>query len=178
MINRVRRMVLVAPFLTYTGFPMSMKSIRRLATFLRAIGLGRIYAGWGARPKGGTPFATNTLTSDIARYSRNVLLYDTYPQLALGGPTVSWIRAACEAVDIVSDPEFIAKIQIPILFIGAGSDEVVSTRAIADYARRLRGGSILTIDGARHEILQEADIFREQLLAAFDAFIPGTDDAA
>ena len=35
---------------------------------------------------------------------------------------------------------------------------------------------MLTIDGARHEILQEADIFREQLLAAFDAFVPGNDD--
>ena len=53
--------------------------------------------------------------------------------------------------------------------------EIVSTRAIADYARRLRGGSILTIAGARHELLQEADIFREQLLAAFDAFVPGND---
>ena len=42
-----------------------------------------------------------------------------------------------------------------------------------------RGGcesaSLLTIDGARHEILQEADIYREQLLAAFDAFVPGSD---
>jgi lysophospholipase len=32
------------------------------------------------------------------------------------------------------------------------------------------------IDGAEHEILQEKDIYREQLLAAFDAFIPGTGD--
>ena len=44
------------------------------------------------------------------------------------------------------------------------------------YARHLRLGSLLMIDGARHEILQEADIYREQLLAAFDAFIPGTDE--
>ncbi|RVC17403.1 alpha/beta hydrolase, partial [Mesorhizobium sp. M7A.F.Ca.AU.001.01.1.1] len=44
------------------------------------------------------------------------------------------------------------------------------------YARRLRLGSLLMIDGSRHEILQEADIYREQLLAAFDAFIPGSDD--
>ena len=35
-------------------------------------------------------------------------------------------------------------------------------------------GSLLTIDGARHELLQEADLYREQVLAAFDAFIPGT----
>jgi len=42
----------------------------------------------------------------------------------------------------------------------------------------LRLGSLLMIDGARHEILQERDIYREPLLAAFDAFIPGTDDNA
>ena len=46
---------------------------------------------------------------------------------------------------------------------------------IEDLARRLRNGSLLTIDGARHEILQEADIFREQFFAAFDAFVPGSD---
>ena len=52
----------------------------------------------------------------------------------------------------------------------------MSNAAIGDYARRLRGGSILNIIGARHELLQESDIFREQLLAAFDAFVPGTDN--
>lgn len=177
LVNRVRRMVLLAPFLTYTGYPISMKNIRRLATFLSWIGLGRMYAAWGARqPK--QPFATNRLTTDIGRYRRNTLLLDTYPQLALGGPTVSWVRAACKAVDIVRTPEFMGSLQIPMLFIGAGSDEVVSTRAIADYAHRLRGGTMLTIAGARHELLQEAEKFREQLFAAFDAFIPGTTEIA
>ena len=67
-----------------------------------------------------------------------------------------------------------ARIRIPSLIIAAGADEVVSTPAIEDYARGLRSGTALTIGGARHEILQEADIYREQFLAAFDAFIPGT----
>jgi len=62
--------------------------------------------------------------------------------------------------------------------VAAGADQVVSTRAVEAYARRLRLGSLLMIDGARHEILQEADLYREQFLAAFDAFIPGTGDAA
>jgi lysophospholipase len=175
--NRVRRMVLVAPFLTYAGFPLSMKAARRLASVLYWTGLGRMYGAWGPRPNA-VPFATNKLTTDATRYRRNTLLFETYPQLGLGGPTVAWIRAACEAVDTVSDPEFMTRIQVPILFIGAGADEVVSTREIADYARRLRGGAMLTIDGARHEILQEADIFREQFWAAFDAFVPGSDAAA
>ena len=137
-----------------------------------------MYGAWGPRPRRTPPFATNKLTTDIGRYRRNTMLYEKYPKLALGGPTVAWIRAACDAVTIVQDPEFISGIQIPVMFVGAGADEIVSNRAVADYARRLRGGAMLTIAGARHEILQEADIFREQLLAAFDAFVPGNDEDA
>jgi lysophospholipase len=106
------------------------------------------------------------------------LIYETYSQLALGGPTIRWLKAAARASEIVSDPGFMARIQIPLLMIAAGADQVVSTRAVEAYARRLRLGSLLMIDGARHEILQEADLYREQFLAAFDAFIPGTGDAA
>ena len=41
--------------------------------------------------------------------------------------------------------------------------------------RQIKSASLLTIDGARHEIWQEADIYREQLLAAFEAFVPGNE---
>jgi lysophospholipase len=176
LINRVRRMVLVAPFFTYTGFPLTMTAIGRIAGVLYWMGLGRMYGAWGPRPRRSPPFATNKLTTDIGRYRRNMEIYEKYPKLALGGPTVAWIRAACKAVAVVQDPDFMQRINIPVMFVGAGNDEIVSTRAIADYARRLRGGQILTIAGARHELLQETDIFREQLLAAFDAFVPGNDD--
>ena len=66
---------------------------------------------------------------------------------------------------------------MPTLIVAAGADRVVSTKAVEAYARKLRVGSLLMIDGAEHELLQEKDIYREQLLAAFDAFIPGTGDA-
>ena len=175
LINRVQRMVLAAPFLSYKGVPFSIRTVYRLTTVLSYLGLGRMYGAWGPRPGRTPPFATNRLTTDITRYRRNAEIYETYPQLALGGPTIGWIRAAAEAALRVKDPEFITRIQIPVMFVGAGADDIVSNLEISDYARRLRGGSILTIIGARHELLQEADIFREQLLAAFDAFVPGTD---
>ncbi len=178
LINRVQRMVLASPFLSYRGVPLSLKGVSRLTTWLCRIGLGKIYGAWGPRPRRTPPFATNRLTTDIARYRRNAEIYETYPQLALGGPTIGWIRAAAEAALRVSEPGFMSRIQIPVMFVAAGADEIVSNPAIADYARRLRGGSILTIIGARHELLQESDIFREQLLAAFDAFVPGSDETA
>lgn len=177
MVNRVRRMVLIAPFLTVPDLPVSITTVRRLSTLFCYLGLGRLYAAWGPRPKEPTPFATNKVTSDPQRYRRNTLLYEAYPQLALGGPTIRWLKAAAEASEAISDPDFMARIQVPLLVIAAGADQVVSTKAVEAYTRHLRLGSLLMIDGARHEILQEADIYREQFLAAFDAFIPGTDDA-
>lgn len=171
--NRVRRMVLLAPFLTYAGSTLSPQSIRRVAKLLTWLYLGRMY-GLGRPRRTALPFERNILTSDPVRYERNVRLYETFPQLATGGPTVAWIRAAFEAVRTVSDPAFMAAVKVPILFVAAGFDQVVSTRAIDTYAKGMRAGSLLTIDGAQHEILQEADRFREQFFAAFDAFVPGS----
>ena len=175
MANRVRRMVLIAPFLSLPDLPVSIGTVRRVASLLCFIGLGRLYAAWGPRPKQTAPFATNKLTSDPVRYARNTLIYETWPKLALGGPTIRWLRAACQAIEIISDPDFMRRNQVPTLIVAAGADQVVSTGAVEDYARHLRLGSLLMVDGARHEILQEADIYREQLLAAFDAFVPGTE---
>ncbi len=172
--NKVRRMVLVAPFLGVHGLPISMKTVRRIANMLYWIGLRRFYAAGSGRRPAAPPFEGNKLTNDEARYRRNILLHETYPQLALGGPTVSWLRAACIASDRIQEPDFVASYRVPTLLIAAGEEVVVSNPAIEAYARRLKMGSLITIDGAKHELLQEADLYREQLLAAFDAFVPGS----
>jgi lysophospholipase len=169
-------MVLLAPFLALPDQPVPMKTVRRITSLLCMLGLGRLLAT--RRPRPGAGFDSNTLTSDPARYRRNTQIYDTLPDLALEGPTVRWLRAASIAVEAVTDPAFMAGARIPCLVIAAGADRVVSTRAIESYTRHLRLASLLTINGARHELLQEADFYREQCLAAFDAFIPGTPDGA
>ncbi|RWE38525.1 MAG: alpha/beta hydrolase [Mesorhizobium sp.] len=176
MVNRVRRMVLIAPFLTLPDLPVSIGTVRRICSLFCALGLGRLYAAWGPRPRHTLPFEANTVTSDPQRYRRNTRIYEEYPQLALGGPTIRWLQAAAKASEAISDPDFMARIQVPLLIIAAGADQVVSTKAVEKYARNLRLGSLLMIDGAKHEILQEVDLYREQFLAAFDAFVPGSDD--
>ena len=176
LVNRVQRMVLIAPFLELPDQRVSMKTVRRLGSALAYAGLGRAYAAWGPRKALPTPFESNLLTTDPNRYRRNTELYQAYPQLALGGPTVRWLRAAAIAAETVRDPEFMARMKIPTLIIGAGNDRVVSTRAVEHFARHIRLGSFLMIDGAKHEILQERDYYREQFLAAFDAFIPGSEE--
>jgi lysophospholipase len=152
-----------------------MKSLRRLTALMRYTGMGSIYFGGGPRNGEGTPFSTNKLTTDHLRYARNQAIYREHPELSIGGPTAAWMHAVCVAIHRLEDPEFVARIHVPMLVIAAGADEVVSTAATERLAARIRAASIVTIDGARHELLQEADLYREQVLAAFDAFVPGTD---
>ncbi len=123
------------------------------------------------------PFAGNKLTSDPVRYQRNSVMYEKHRELALGGPTARWVHASCVAMDKVLDPDFKARIQIPTLIIAAGADEIVSNAAIERFVRGMRSTALVTVDGGKHELLQEADIYREQVLAAFDAFVPGSDTA-
>jgi lysophospholipase len=170
--NRIRRMVLIAPLLDING-SRARKTIARVgASTLRYAGLGRAYMLGG--PHKIRPFDFNEVTSDPARYLRNCEILENAPELAIGGPTASWIVAAAKAIKKISRPEFIETIRIPMLMVAAGADSVVSTPAIERYALQLRNSTLLTIDGARHEILQEKDFYREQFFAAFDAFIPGT----
>jgi len=172
---RVKRMVLSTPLLEFEDLPFSMVGTRRLTGLLRMVGLGGMLMS--GRDKDGWPasFATNKLTSDPDRYRRNLGIYEAHPELGTGKPTVGWVHAACQAALKVQEPEFADRLRVPSLFIAAGEDEVVSTPVIEAYGRYLRGASVVTIDGARHELMQERDVYRDQFWAAFDAFIPGSE---
>ena len=40
-------------------------------------------------------------------------------------------------------------------------------------ASRFRASELITIDYAKHELFQEADVYRNQVMAVIKAFIPG-----
>jgi lysophospholipase len=168
------RMVLLAPMVALPGMRRSAAS-RGLVRTLRLAGLGSLFVpGGDASVLQQRPFIGNLLTSDPVRYARNVAVLEAEPKLAIAWPTVAWTDAAFRVMSEMSQPGYAGRIRQPILIIAAGLDRVVSTPAIDDFAVRLRAGSHLIVPGARHELLMEADRFRGQVLAAFDAFVPGT----
>ena len=174
--NKIRRMVLASPLLGLDNRALSQSNIHLLSGFMCAIGMGENYLGGGSTPAESSSFAGNIYTSDPDRFDRNRRFIEEFRELAVGGTTASWVFATCKAMETVHDMEFKKQISIPSLMVLAGNEQVVSNRAIEEFSSGMRAGSILTIDGARHEILQEHDMYREQLLAAFDAYIPGSDD--
>lgn len=167
------RAVLVAPMI---DFPRAwvVRPARALMRNLRLIGCGNRYVPGGNVDGGRTSrFAGNPLTSDLKRYERNAALVAHDPTLGIGGPTVAWLHAAFDTIAAFRARAYAEQIGQPTLMLGAGADTIVSAAAIARFAARLPAGSHRLIEGARHEILQEQDGYREQLWAAFDAFVPG-----
>jgi lysophospholipase len=167
------RMVLLAPMIALSGMRGSAAS-RVLVRSLRLLGLGALNVpGRDAADMQQRPLVDNLFTSDPVRYARNVAVLEAEPGLAIGAPTVAWSDAAFRAVGGMAEPGYAGSIRQPILIIGAGRDRIVSTPAIDIFSAQLRAGSGLIIRDARHDLLMEADRFRSQVWAAFDAFVPG-----
>lgn len=168
------RMVLSAPMIDLPGRRTGWAA-RTALRLMRLAGSGRAYIpGGNAKSLELQPFENNPLTSDPVRYARNAAILAEDPTLGIGSPTVAWADSAFRTMLEFKELQYPRQIRQPILMVAAGSDTVVSTPAIEEFAYHLRAGSHLVIPGARHEILQEQDRYRAQFWAAFDAFVPGT----
>jgi lysophospholipase len=168
------RMVLLAPMIALPGLRRA-RATRIAVKLMRLAGLGASFVpGGDATVMMHRPFIGNLLTSDPVRYARNVAVLEARPELSIGWPTVGWADSAFKAMREFAVPGYPLNIRQPMLIIAAGQDQVVSTPAIDEFAIRLRAGSHLIVPGARHELLMEQDRFRGQVLAAFDAFVPGS----
>ena len=168
------RVVLSAPMIDLPGRLTGMPA-RVLLRTLRWIGRGGRYVPTGSGQLVGTePFVGNPVTSDPVRYARNAAILEEDPTLGLAAPTIAWADTAFRAMHRFRELEYPSKIRQPVLMLAAGADTIVSTAAIEEFAYHMRAGSHLVIAGAKHELLQEQDRYREQFWAAFDAFVPGS----
>ena len=108
------------------------------------------------------------------RYERNAAILSEAPDLVIGDPTVDWAASACHMMRALVGSEFPAPDRERLS--SSWRAEMIawsSLQATERFASRLKTGSAIVIVGARHELLMESDFFRDQALAAIDAFIPG-----
>lgn len=168
------RMVLTAPMIAFAeeriGYPQSL--VRFYAEAGSLTGLSTSYVkGGGDDPEETRGFEGNLLTSDRERWMRAKAVIDIAPHLALGSPTVGWLRAAYRSCARLQNPRYPGQVQVPVLLFAAGNDKIVATRAIEDFGVRLKVGTQILLPGSRHEILQEADVIRQRFWAVFDAYL-------
>ncbi len=168
--NRIERMVLTAPFVALGGQRIGQRRIALLMRIACLTGFATMAVGGRDRA---VAFEGNGLTSDRARFERNAAIVEAVPELALGGPTVRWLDESLRAMKRVVRQAHLETIRVPTLVVSPTLDPIVPAAALEELDERFRAGHLLAIDGARHEIFQERDVYRAQALAAIDSFFPG-----
>lgn len=173
--ERVARAVLIAPMLGIGRAGLPDCVARRLVEWLCRTRLIDSYvfggAGYGPRRQ---RFAGNHLTSDREQFERMHRLLDRDPDLALGDPTFSWVRAAFRSIDVALAPGALEAVRTPMLLALAGQEAIVSNRAIEVAAARLPDARLVRFPDARHEILREREPVRRAFWAAVDGFLDET----
>lgn len=172
---RFERIVLSAPMISVARLPTSPRLLRKLAGWATRLGFGEAFVpqrGRTAVIEHG--FDGNVLTTDPDRFAVMAALSRAEPRLTIDAPTIGWLKAALDAMQAFGEAGFAEGITVPTLVVVPGDDRVVEIGAMQRFGRRLRAGVVVTLPGARHEILMERDALRDQFWAAFDAFVPGT----
>lgn len=155
---------------------MAVATGRRSRRAVGAAALARTTFGGGAAlpPVPVDPrylrFDANVLTHDRARFARTAALIAAEPRLAVAGPTWSWLAFAFAVGAQLLRPGGPERVAIPVLVLLAGDDRVVLNAAAEAWAGRAPGARVVTVEGAWHELLMEADPLRSQAWAQMDAF--------
>lgn len=119
-----------------------------------------------AKPYALGSFDVNVLTSDPESYAAFARLARERPELALGGVSWGWIRAALlECLALRS-----GRLETPAAVLLGSREVVVSPRAIRARTRR-DGARLVEIAGARHEPFFEVPPARARVWRAFDDFV-------
>lgn len=168
------RMILMSPMIGIHEQMLgaSRPLVKAYASIASLLGLATAYVRGGSdQPTDLTTFENNRLTADYVRWSRVKSIIEAAPDLALGAPTIGWLRAALRSCAMLSRADYPKYVCVPMMLFAAGADHVVSTQAIEDFAVDLKSGGHILMPGSRHEILQETDAIRQRFWAAFDAYM-------
>ncbi|MFL6846366.1 MAG: alpha/beta hydrolase [Allosphingosinicella sp.] len=163
--------VLVAPMLMINSAPIPPLAAEWLASAASLFGLGAHHA-WQqpsqAQPAGSARQAFLTGCKD--RYEDELWWWEKEPDFNLAAPTWGWLRAAYASCAALT-PAKLAKVETPVLLLGAEHDRLVSAPAIRDAARHLPHAELVMFDDSAHEILRERDAVRLEALARIDDFL-------
>ncbi len=166
------RLVLSAPMI---GIPLRYRwGKTALLRAMNAVGLGTLpIPGGSERSPLLREFDNNLMTSDRRQYARLATAAAQLPNLAVGSPTIRWLKNALDLTERFDDPRFPVATLLPVLIVAAGADRIVDTAATERFGIRLKAGRCITLPNARHQLIMERPDIVAQFWAAFDAFIPG-----
>ncbi|MGX9418622.1 alpha/beta fold hydrolase [Vibrio sp. RC27] len=119
------------------------------------------------------PFLNNPLSQSKQRYKWFRQLYKQFPELQVGGPSITWVWQSLVTVkQLLNDAK---KLKTPLLILQAGNDQIVENQAQVKLMDKVQtvnqDAHLMAIKGANHELLFEKDEYRNRCLKELTRFI-------
>ena len=108
-------------------------------------------------------YEDNTLTTDRDQFDYMSRQTDAHPELALGGPSLTWVKAAIQETAALME---LPPLDLPAVSIVGTAERVVDIDAVKTRMASWPKGSYLGIEGGEHEVLMESEDRRAPSLAA------------
>ncbi|WP_415921022.1 alpha/beta fold hydrolase [Tateyamaria sp. SN6-1] len=99
-----------------------------------------------------SPFEDNTLTRDPEMWEMMKSQLQAHPELALGGPSVTWLRHALDDTYALSQRP---SPDVPCVTFVGDNERIVDVPRIHDRMARWPGGTLHVIEEAEHEVIME-----------------------
>ena len=160
--------VLCAPMTRLFDDPIKRVLVRWIAGSVSTLG-GSRQSVFGVK-EDSMDFKGNALTSDKTRHNRFRDIQLAAPNAMIREPTYGWLRAAFACMDDLHKPDRFAALKTPTLIVSAEDDRLVSPLDHHLLARQSPLIECITVKNALHEIMMEADEYRNQYWQAFDDF--------
>lgn len=164
----VQGLILCAPMLAINTAPFPLAVAKLLAHTASILGFGNSYVPKGGPYDPNKPFANNKVTHSKTRFQLNQTLVYSSPSNALGSPTYGWISQAFAGMRQLATSH--KHLTMPILLLQASDDSVVSNKPQSDFCTDLPTCTLVTLSGAKHEILMEKDMIRNQAITLIRNF--------
>lgn len=158
--------ILSAPMLGLHGSWATNTMARRLAGATSRFGMRNRYTlGCDTRTAADHGFNGNVLTTDEGRFETYAKIITAHDDLALGGPTWGWLRAAYREIGVLRPPS------APILLAIGSDDTVVSVRTARRFVDAAPNAELVLLPGAKHEPFIENDATQDRLWRAIGSFL-------
>ncbi|MBN1836456.1 MAG: alpha/beta fold hydrolase [Spirochaetales bacterium] len=149
--------------------PLPGGLIRFLAKTLDRPGRGEEYAPGEERARRRS-FEENVISHSRARWGLwEEAIPAEHPEIVLGGVTRRWLRELTQAGGRALAAA--GEVRAPVLLLAAAEDRVVLRRPQARFCRRCPTCTRVRLEGARHEVLIEADPVRERVIEEIRRFL-------
>ncbi|NDE90203.1 MAG: alpha/beta hydrolase [Alphaproteobacteria bacterium] len=116
-------------------------------------------------------FETNPLTHDRAHFDAMKAHLRENPQLKVGGATYGWLHALMQSIARLETDLARGAPRIPYFIMGPADDPLVESSGFIHVASMLPNCEMHYLNGAKHELLQEKEVFRKQAWNWVDGFI-------